>query len=218
MTSPDPVPAPLGPLAAIVTTEGTTLLATGVTEQEAAVEAPESALPLDAAAGLGLLLVQPATAPARASTATGASRGSHRAVLNFRMVNGIMPSPENVTVPGGRTGTASTPGAAPTSPSRDELRARARSSVRAESPPDSREPPLGLVSRLEGVFVSILGTRVQRVEDPAFLTRGAVYTEDVQDDRLAGAGHVFFVRSPIAHARINSVDLSAARGAAGVIA
>ncbi len=65
--------------------------------------------------------------------------------------------------------------------------------------------------------MSILGTRVQRVEDPAFLTRGAVYTDDVQDERLTGAGHVFFVRSPLAHARINSVDLSAAREAPGVI-
>ena len=49
--------------------------------------------------------------------------------------------------------------------------------------------------------MSILGTRVVRIEDPAFLTRGAVYTDDVQDERLAGACHVFFVRSPIAHAR-----------------
>jgi carbon-monoxide dehydrogenase large subunit len=66
--------------------------------------------------------------------------------------------------------------------------------------------------------LSILGTRVQRVEDPGFLTRGAVYTDDVQDERLAGACHVFFVRSPIAHARIGSIDLSAAREAPGVIA
>jgi carbon-monoxide dehydrogenase large subunit len=66
--------------------------------------------------------------------------------------------------------------------------------------------------------VSILGTRVRRVEDPAFLTRGAVYTDDVQDERLTGACHVFFVRSPLAHARINSVDLSAALEAPGVIA
>ena len=54
--------------------------------------------------------------------------------------------------------------------------------------------------------MSILGTRVVRIEDPAFLTRGAVYTEDVQDERLDGACYVFFVRSPIAHARVNSVD------------
>jgi carbon-monoxide dehydrogenase large subunit len=59
---------------------------------------------------------------------------------------------------------------------------------------------------------------VVRIEDPGFLTRGAVYTDDVQDERLDGACHVFFVRSPLAHARISAVDLSAARAAPGVIA
>ena len=38
------------------------------------------------------------------------------------------------------------------------------------------------------------------------------------DKRLEGACHVFFVRSPVAHAKINSVDLSAALEAPGVIA
>ncbi len=65
--------------------------------------------------------------------------------------------------------------------------------------------------------LSILGTRVLRTEDPKFLTTGGVYTEDVVDDRLDGACHVFFVRSPLAHARINSIDVSAARQAPGVI-
>ena len=68
------------------------------------------------------------------------------------------------------------------------------------------------------VGLSILGTRVLRTEDPGFLTRGGVYTDDVEDERLTGACHVFFVRSPVAHARINSIDLSAAREAPGVIA
>jgi aerobic carbon-monoxide dehydrogenase large subunit len=66
--------------------------------------------------------------------------------------------------------------------------------------------------------VSILGTRVLRTEDPGFLTTGAVYTEDVQDERLAGACHVHFVRSTVAHARIDGIDVSAARDADGVIA
>jgi aerobic carbon-monoxide dehydrogenase large subunit len=66
--------------------------------------------------------------------------------------------------------------------------------------------------------VSILGTRVLRTEDPRFLTSGGVYTEDVVDERLDGACHVFFVRSPIAHARILNVDVSAALEAPGVIA
>ena len=66
--------------------------------------------------------------------------------------------------------------------------------------------------------MSILGTRVLRTEDPGFLTTGAVYTGDVADARLAGACHVFFVRSPVAHARIRSLDVSAALAAPGVVA
>ena len=66
--------------------------------------------------------------------------------------------------------------------------------------------------------VSILGTRVLRSEDPGFLSTGAVYTEDVQDERLAGAVHVHFVRSTVAHAKINGIDAAAARAAAGVVA
>jgi carbon-monoxide dehydrogenase large subunit len=66
--------------------------------------------------------------------------------------------------------------------------------------------------------VSILGTRVLRTEDPRFLTTGGVYTEDVVDERLTGACHLFFVRSPIAHARITGIDVSGAQAAPGVIA
>lgn len=66
--------------------------------------------------------------------------------------------------------------------------------------------------------MSILGTRVLRTEDPRFLTTGGVYTEDVTDERLAGACHVFFVRSPLAHARIARVDATAALAAPGVLA
>ena len=66
--------------------------------------------------------------------------------------------------------------------------------------------------------MSILGTRVLRTEDPRFLTTGGVYTEDVVDERLGGACHAFFVRSPIAHARILRVDVSAALTAPGVVA
>jgi carbon-monoxide dehydrogenase large subunit len=66
--------------------------------------------------------------------------------------------------------------------------------------------------------VSILGTRVLRTEDPGFLSTGAVYTEDVQDERLAGACYLHFVRSTVAHATIRSIDVSAAKDAEGVIA
>jgi carbon-monoxide dehydrogenase large subunit len=66
--------------------------------------------------------------------------------------------------------------------------------------------------------MSILGTRVVRTEDPVFLTRGATYTDDLIDDRLAGALHVTFVRSQVAHGRLLSVDAAAAREAPGVAA
>jgi carbon-monoxide dehydrogenase large subunit len=62
---------------------------------------------------------------------------------------------------------------------------------------------------------SILGTRVVRIEDPRLLTAGGSYVADLA---LAGAAHVFFVRSPIAHARIVQVEVGAARRAPGVVA
>src|SRR3954462_15723005 len=65
--------------------------------------------------------------------------------------------------------------------------------------------------------VSILGTRVLRVEDPKFLTTGGVYVDDLRDPRLEGAGHVTYVRSGMAHAR-GTGDASAGAGADGVIA
>jgi carbon-monoxide dehydrogenase large subunit len=66
--------------------------------------------------------------------------------------------------------------------------------------------------------VSILGTRVLRSEDPGFLSTGAVYTEDVQDERLTGAVHLHFVRSTVAHAKISGIDTAAAKEADGVVA
>ncbi|MGY1605222.1 xanthine dehydrogenase family protein molybdopterin-binding subunit [Geodermatophilus sp. SYSU D00815] len=66
--------------------------------------------------------------------------------------------------------------------------------------------------------MSILGTRVVRTEDPLFLTRGAIYTDDLTDERLAGAVHATFVRSQVAHGRVLSVDADAAREAPGVVA
>ena len=64
--------------------------------------------------------------------------------------------------------------------------------------------------------MSILGTRVLRVEDPKFLTTGAVYVDDLRDPRLAGAGHVTYVRSVMAHAKV-TVDATAAAAAPGVL-
>ncbi len=64
---------------------------------------------------------------------------------------------------------------------------------------------------------SILGTRVQRKEDPKFLTSGGEYVDDLDDERLAGAAHVVYARSAAAHGTINSIDVEAAREMPGVI-
>ncbi|MFN8186874.1 MAG: xanthine dehydrogenase family protein molybdopterin-binding subunit [Gaiellales bacterium] len=66
--------------------------------------------------------------------------------------------------------------------------------------------------------MSILGNRVVRVEDPAFLTSGGTYIGDVDAPALAGAAHVAFARSTVAHARVRSVDVGEARAAPGVVA
>jgi len=65
---------------------------------------------------------------------------------------------------------------------------------------------------------SILGTRVQRKEDPKFLTSGGVYADDVDDPRLAGAAQAVYVRSAVAHGTIESIDLEAALEMPGVLA
>lgn len=58
------------------------------------------------------------------------------------------------------------------------------------------------------------GARVVRVEDPRLLSGKGRYLDDIA---LPGMAHVAFVRSPYAHAKIRSVDLTAARAAPGVI-
>ena len=65
---------------------------------------------------------------------------------------------------------------------------------------------------------SVLGTRVQRKEDPKFLTTGGVYVDDLTDDVLVGAAHVAYARSAVAHGTILSIDVEAAKEMPGVIA
>jgi aerobic carbon-monoxide dehydrogenase large subunit len=66
---------------------------------------------------------------------------------------------------------------------------------------------------------SILGNRVLRKEDPKFLTTGGMYVDDLLDQPLlAGAAHVTYVRSSLAHGIITSIDASAALQQPGVIA
>jgi aerobic carbon-monoxide dehydrogenase large subunit len=62
--------------------------------------------------------------------------------------------------------------------------------------------------------VSILGNRVVRREDPDLLTGIGEYVDDV---KLAGAAHVHFVTSTMAHARLLDVDVSETRDMPGVL-
>ena len=57
-----------------------------------------------------------------------------------------------------------------------------------------------------------------RTEDPRLLTVGGTYVDDLREPELAQAARVTFVRSPIAHALITGIDVSAAREAPGVVA
>src|SRR5262245_25302658 len=59
------------------------------------------------------------------------------------------------------------------------------------------------------------GERIKRNEDPKLLTGRALFTDDVH---LPGMLHAAFVRSPYAHARINSINTSAALEREGVVA
>lgn len=62
---------------------------------------------------------------------------------------------------------------------------------------------------------SILGTRVQRVEDDAFLRGAGTYIENLD---LPGAAHIVFVRSTLAHGELISIDAADALEAPGVVA
>src|SRR5438034_1000581 len=59
------------------------------------------------------------------------------------------------------------------------------------------------------------GQAVRRIEDDALLSGRGRFTDDLV---RANLGHVVFVRSPYAHARIRSVDVSGALALPGVLA
>src|ERR1700733_5202213 len=59
------------------------------------------------------------------------------------------------------------------------------------------------------------GTSIKRSEDPRILTGAGRYVDDI---KLPGMQHAAFVRSPLAHAHVLSVDASAARALPGVVA
>ena len=62
--------------------------------------------------------------------------------------------------------------------------------------------------------MSMLGTAVIRKEDPVLLTTGGQYVDDIVVD---GALHAAFVRSPVAHGVIESIDTTDAAAMAGVV-
>ena len=61
--------------------------------------------------------------------------------------------------------------------------------------------------------MSILGTRVVRIEDPRFLTGEGTYIANLP---MPGALHLTFVRSSMAHARLLSIDASEALAMPGI--
>ena len=62
--------------------------------------------------------------------------------------------------------------------------------------------------------MSILGTRVVRIEDPRFLRGEGTYIANLP---LEGAVHITYVRSSMAHARILSIDTAEAAAMPGVL-
>ncbi|MCB0559386.1 MAG: xanthine dehydrogenase family protein molybdopterin-binding subunit [Lewinellaceae bacterium] len=63
-------------------------------------------------------------------------------------------------------------------------------------------------------MTNYIGKAVKRVEDKRFITGKGRYTDDIV---LPGMTHAYIVRSPYAHARILSVDTSAAEAMEGVV-
>jgi carbon-monoxide dehydrogenase large subunit len=59
------------------------------------------------------------------------------------------------------------------------------------------------------------GASIKRSEDPRILTGAGRYVDDI---KLPGMLHAAFVRSPLAHGQVLSVDVTAARALPGVIA
>ena len=59
-----------------------------------------------------------------------------------------------------------------------------------------------------------IGQHVTRFEDPRLIQGGGCYTDDIQ---LPGMAHAIVLRSPHAHAKIESIDTKAAKAAPGVL-
>ncbi|MCU1450653.1 MAG: Carbon-monoxide dehydrogenase (acceptor) [Acidimicrobiales bacterium] len=68
---------------------------------------------------------------------------------------------------------------------------------------------------VQGIAERFVGSSVKRVEDRRILTGSGRYVDDI---KLPGMLHAVFLRSPFAHARIRSIDVTAARQLPGVAA
>src|SRR5256886_8711162 len=67
----------------------------------------------------------------------------------------------------------------------------------------------------EHITTGLIGASIRRVEDAPLITGVGCYTEDIH---LPGMLHMALLRSPYPHAKIISIDSSAAKAMAGVIA
>ncbi|MBO0705310.1 MAG: xanthine dehydrogenase family protein, partial [Candidatus Dormibacteraeota bacterium] len=69
--------------------------------------------------------------------------------------------------------------------------------------------------QLRSVLPGVVGQRVRRREDPRFLRGQGQYVDDL---RIDGALHASFVRSPLPHARVGRVEVSAVANVPGALA
>src|SRR5688572_17818211 len=63
------------------------------------------------------------------------------------------------------------------------------------------------------VLPKLVGERVKRREDPRLIQGRGTYVDDI---KIAGMQHIAYKRSDVAHARIKSIDTSAAEAMDGV--
>ena len=83
-----------------------------------------------------------------------------------------------------------------------------------ESPQEPRPEGVETVAAEDIDAADILGSAVERREDPSLLTGDAEYTDDIQLPEMA---HVAILRSQYAHARIDGIDTEAAENMDGVV-
>jgi CO/xanthine dehydrogenase Mo-binding subunit len=76
-------------------------------------------------------------------------------------------------------------------------------------------PPPGRQKERPDQRLSVIGTRMLRKEDPRFLAGRGRFIDDIT---LPNMAHAAVLRSPHAHARIRSIDKSAAEALPGVVA